>query len=238
MGGIFNPESKFGQMMSFVADLFVLNILFLICCLPIVTIGAAQAGLYNAVQPLRDQEDGRSCYKLFFKGFANGFWRITLVWCAFLAIILIALYTTLMAFDYQHTGRLIHWGIPLAMLILTMLIQSLTTIFHSKFSCTSFQLFRNSVILMITNPFHSIGVAVLNWLPIAMFMLWTQTFFDTLPIFIGVYYTVAYLFSSTIMKKPFQRLIDHLNGDDIEIKDDLKEEETSESEPECIEPGR
>lgn len=230
MKGIFNPESKFGQMMSFVADLFVLNILFLICCLPIVTIGAAQAGLYNAVQPLRDPEDGRSCYKLFFKGFASGFWRITLVWCVFLVLIVMTLLTAKFSFENAHLGQLIHWGIPLAMLILTMLIQSLTTIFHSKFSCTPFQLFRNSVILMITNPFHSIGVAVLVWLPLIIFELWVNTFVDLIPIFVSVYYTIAFLFSSTIMKKPFQRLVDHINGDDVKTKDDPTPEEISEPE--------
>lgn len=228
MRSIFNPESKFGQMMSFVADLFILNILFLICCLPVITIGAAQAGLYSAVQPLRDPEDGRSCYKLFFKGFINGFGRITLVWCILLIVNLLSLYIAMTAFQFPDVV-MIPWGIPAVMLIITMVIHSLLTIFHAKFSCTSFNLFRNSVILMITNPFHSIGVAVLTWLPFAMVLLWPATFMDLLPIFVSVYYTVAFLFSSTIMKKPFQRLVDHINGDDIADKEAVPEEAAEEA---------
>ena len=63
---IFNYESKFNQMVMVLADMIILNLLYLICCIPIFTIGAAQAGLYTAVRAMRDDEDYvGSCYAAF-----------------------------------------------------------------------------------------------------------------------------------------------------------------------------
>lgn len=40
MDRLFNMDNKFFTVMGRVADLIMLNVVFLICCLPIVTIGA------------------------------------------------------------------------------------------------------------------------------------------------------------------------------------------------------
>lgn len=223
MKGLFNLDSPFMQVAGFITDLLLLNILFLICCLPIVTIGAAQSALYAAVRTLRDPEDGRSCYKLFFKGFISGFWKVSLVWAVFLVFDVI-LYTTMrVSFENQELGIFIHWGVPAVGLVFSLILQSLVTIFHSQFNCGPVQLFRNTFILFLTNPFHSIVVGILTWVPAALALLRPNTLLDLLPLFLLVYFSLALLINSTIMKKPFARLIDHLNGDDIEVREDEPE---------------
>lgn len=223
MKGLFNYDSPLMQVAGFITDLLLLNILFLICCLPIVTIGAAQSALYYAVRTLRDPEDGRSCYKLFFKGFISGFWKVTLVWCVFLVFDVILGYTMLMCYKNADLGIFIHWGVPAAGLLFSLILHSLVTVFHAQFSCGPVQLFRNSFILFVTNPFHSIVVGILTWAPAALALLRINTLLDLLPLFLLVYYSLALLVNSTIMKKPFARLIDHVNGDDIEVREDEPE---------------
>ena len=46
MGNIFNLENRFWTFMGHVADLIILNIIFIICCIPIVTIGPSITALY------------------------------------------------------------------------------------------------------------------------------------------------------------------------------------------------
>ena len=45
MDRLFNMDNKFFTVMGRVADLIMLNVVFLICCLPIVTIGASLTAL-------------------------------------------------------------------------------------------------------------------------------------------------------------------------------------------------
>ena len=43
----FSLDSKFMQALSRIADLILLNLVFLVTCIPIFTIGAASAALYS-----------------------------------------------------------------------------------------------------------------------------------------------------------------------------------------------
>ena len=46
MQGLFSIDSKFMQVLSRIYDIAVLNMLYLLTCLPIFTIGAATSALY------------------------------------------------------------------------------------------------------------------------------------------------------------------------------------------------
>ena len=86
MNSLFSYENKFMQALMTLGDLIILNLLFLICSLPVVTMGAAQAGLYTAVRTIVDKDDDTAPVKAFFRGFKSGFIKITLVWIPLLII--------------------------------------------------------------------------------------------------------------------------------------------------------
>lgn len=212
MSSIFSPDSKLMHMLSYVADLFILNIIFLICCLPVFTIGAAQAGLYTATRQMIDPYDDRSVIKAYFRGFVNGFGKISLVSTFFLLLDVILLYTLFMSIDYPQLG--IHWLFPTILLTLCLFVHSLLPVFHYRFSCGPFQLVRNCVLLLIAHPLRSIAVALLTWAPAALFFLNPQMFLDLSALFVMFYYSVAFLFGAFLMVKPFKQLIDDLNIDE------------------------
>lgn len=90
MGKFFNPDSPLMRFMTKVADLMILNILFLVTCLPVFTIGAALTGLYAVtLKMVRDQEG--SIAKSYFHAFHQNFRQATLLWLAVLALMVILL---------------------------------------------------------------------------------------------------------------------------------------------------
>ncbi len=220
MSNLFSPDSKLTQVLGYITDLFFLNVIFVICCLPVFTIGAAQAGLYTATRQMIDPHDDRSVIKAFFRGFANGFGKISLISTFFLLLDVILLYTLFMSIDYPQLG--IHWLFPTILLVLCLLVHSLLPIFHFRFSCGPFQLFRNCMLLLIAHPLRSLAVMALTWAPAALFFLNPQMFLDLSALFVMFYYSVAFLFGAFMMVKPFKQLID-----DMDI-DDEKEVEVSE----------
>ena len=78
MNSIFSYDSPLMQVLTYIGDLIILNFIFLLCCLPVFTIGAAQAGMFTAVRVLSDKEDDSSAVAAFFRGFKNGFGKVTL----------------------------------------------------------------------------------------------------------------------------------------------------------------
>ena len=208
---IFHYDSKPMQLLMYVGDLIILNVLYVLCCLPVFTIGAAQAGLYSGVKVLDDREDDSSPAKAFFKGFANGFGTVTIAWCI-LAVVLAVVgvasaYTSVL--NGVVTGlRVPMWmfAIPVAIVALFL---SLVPIFHSQFDCKAIHLIRNCWFLLVGHPLRSIGVALLIWLPVLVFLFNAYTFLALLPAWIILYYSTAAVFARKFMKKPFNTLIEY-----------------------------
>lgn len=76
---IFSADSLLGRFLYWTADIFILNLLWLICSLPIVTIGASTTALYYSLM-IRQRRDEGYVYKNFFKSFKANFKQSTLIW--------------------------------------------------------------------------------------------------------------------------------------------------------------
>ena len=118
MGNFFSMDSKFFTFMGKVADLMILNVLCIICCIPIVTAGPAiTAMFYVTLKMVRNEES--YIVKGFFKSFKENLKQgilINLIMLLFGALILIdlrimgnmegsvykALYTVFLAFGVVY----------------------------------------------------------------------------------------------------------------------------------------
>ena len=210
---LFSYESKPMQILMQLGDLIILNLLYLLCCIPVFTIGAAQAGLYSGIKTLLDPDDDTYCTKAFFKGFRSGFGQVTMAWCLLFALELLLGVVAYLCVFYQKTMQadLPLWAALIALAIVA-LFQSLVTAFHSRFSCTALQLIRNAWFLATAYPIRSLAVAALTWFPIIFFALSNITVFMSLtPVWLTIYFSGAFCFCHTFLKKPFQILIDHFN---------------------------
>ena len=74
MDRLFNMDNKFFTVMGRVADLIMLNVVFLICCLPIVTIGASLTALHYVTLKMTRNEESY-IIRSFFKSFKQNFNR-------------------------------------------------------------------------------------------------------------------------------------------------------------------
>lgn len=204
-------ESPIVQFLSKIGDIIILNLLFLLCSIPVVTIGASQAGLFTALKVLHDKEDDRSCVKAFFRGFSAGFWKITVLWCVFLILTVLLMGNVIGTMFYQHADPDAPVGMSIVALCIIGLFEALIVLFHSRFNCTILQLIKNSWLLLLAYPFHAVFIFVLTWLPFAVFLIDMYVFMLLTPILLLCYFSLTYGFSLRIISKPFQRLIDTRN---------------------------
>ena len=73
MRGVFNPDSPMMRALGVVWDLIVLNLLFLVCCIPVVTIGPAITALHYVTTKMAGEKDGTPVVGNFFKSFRANF---------------------------------------------------------------------------------------------------------------------------------------------------------------------
>lgn len=94
MGRFFNMDSGLFRFLSRLADLMILNILFLLTCIPIVTIGASCTALYYVTMKMARDEDAYIA-RSYFKSFKENFKQATIIWIIALALIIV------LFFDFQ-----------------------------------------------------------------------------------------------------------------------------------------
>lgn len=212
MQNLFSYDSKFMQLLLKFADYIILNLIYLACCIPIITIGAAQAGLYNGLRVLQDKEDDSSCVKAFFRGFTGGFGTITILWTISAVIIAFLGYNALALYAYENAdiaGSTVPFWMSIVAVVILVIYQTMMTIFHSRFACTAVQLIKNTVFVIMANPFHSIAITVLLWAPVILAAISFPFFLQSSVLLLFLYYSCMLGFSVKIMAKPFKRLTDN-----------------------------
>ena len=85
MNRIFNFEGPVFTFLSRLADLFWLNLIYMICCIPVITVGAATTALYYVSLKMAKDEEGYIT-KSFFKSFKQNFLQATVIWLVILVI--------------------------------------------------------------------------------------------------------------------------------------------------------
>ena len=88
MDRIFNMDNKFFTFMSRVADLIILNLLFIVCCIPIVTIGPAITAMYYVTLKMARNEESYIA-RAFFKSFKENFRQGIIIWIMALAMFIL-----------------------------------------------------------------------------------------------------------------------------------------------------
>lgn len=99
MGSLFNMDGPLFRFLSKVADMMILNLVFLISCLPIVTIGASVTALSYVTLKMKDGEEGY-IVRTFFRSFRENFKQSTIIWLIMLVLAVV------MSLDFMIIGSM------------------------------------------------------------------------------------------------------------------------------------
>lgn len=207
MRNIFSYDSTLMRFLTRLFDLAALGLIFTLCSLPIFTIGAAQTGLASAVRSMWDRNAENTPYRAFFKGFANGFGRITIIWLCCLSVIGCILYIIIGSVISETPMQTEFLFIFSVIAIIQMMFQIMCIFVHSRFDCRLIDLIKNSWLLVIANPLRTFLMAVLVWAPLIFAIVEHIVFMAFSPFFIVFYYSLVFTVCYFLVKKPFKRIV-------------------------------
>ena len=175
----FSYDSKFGQLFIKLSYGCCLNILWLICCLPIVTIGASTTALYYTSFKIA-KDEGSYITTMFFRSFKQNFKQATVIWLIMLAAGLLIVADAILLYRLRatSTGTLaVIWTLLLACIFACMIayVIVLTYIFPllSIASNTTANMFKNAFLIGTHYLFVTILVLFVHY---AMFFLVVNVF--------------------------------------------------------------
>jgi uncharacterized membrane protein YesL len=189
------------QFLSKMADLMWLNILTMLCCLPIVTAGASLTALnYMALKIVRGEEGYIT--RGFFKAFKENFRQSTIIWCLFLLVagVLAADYRILTTTDVQINGVVSMLLLIFAMLTLFTLVFVFPV--QAKFDNTVRRTIWNAFVISIVQFPKTILMIVLYVLPYVLVLLSNAIF----PVVFVFCLSVPALLSAKLYNKFFLRM--------------------------------
>lgn len=240
MGNLFNMDNGFWRAMGKVADIIILNILFIICCIPIVTIGASYTALYTVMLKLVKNEESYIA-KGFFKAFKANFKQATIIWLILLfagIFLVVDLYLT--NFIEGTFMSVLHY-IFIAFLFIYAAMFSYVFPILSKFDNTIKNTIKNSLLMSIAHFPWTIVVVAVTALPIVIILFVNMNFVFgvLLPFMIFAGFAVLAFVKSHIFNRIFKRYIPGENEEDetseeSDCTDDSDEEDTYEIEGETF----
>lgn len=169
MKGLFNYDGPVMSAMSRIADLIILNILTVLCCIPIITAGAALTALhYMTIKMVRKEE----CYIVrgYFKSFKQNFRQATIIWL----ILLVAMFIIWGDFFILNSGII---SLPKAFSVIIMAVGFLfmmmviyTFPVLARFDNTIRNTLKNAFFMSILNLPRTLLVIVIYVLPFVILL--------------------------------------------------------------------
>ena len=157
-----NPVMRFLDMM---ADLIILNLLFIVCSIPVITLGASATALCYVTLKMRDKEEG-SVFRNFFKAFRQNFAQATLIWIVLAALAGFLLADHLLIRDLDGTGyQVIRVLLPLCAVLWGMVTLYVFFI-QARFQNTIPNTLRNALALAFINAprcFFAVVILAVVW---------------------------------------------------------------------------
>lgn len=170
MKKFFSLDSSFMIFLSNLMDVIILNIVCLICCIPIVTIGPAITALHCVTLKMVKNENGYTV-KNFFRAFKANFKQSCVIWLIFLAVTFICM------IDFRMLQVLgISENNIFGIIISTIYFFVCLTVMYafpilSRFENTIMQTMKNAFLMCILNFLKTIVMAIVYIIPFVLLPL-------------------------------------------------------------------
>jgi len=204
MSNLFSLDSPVMNFLNNLADMILLNIIYLICCIPVVTIGAATTALYTVTLKMTRKEYP-AVVKSYFTAFRKNIKTSTLCW------IPMVIAGILLFLDYRLLGLLpgtLQFVIRIALIILSLFyVMILLYLFPyiARFDNNVRNTFKNTIIISIVNLPMSLLMLALNIVIIIVSLLTIQTMIIAITAGILIGFSVLAYIQSILFTKIFKK---------------------------------
>lgn len=198
MKSIFNWDSPLIQKLALLTNLVALNILWLLCCIPVFTAGAATTALYYTVfKYLTGESD--EVFRPFFRSFGGNFKQATLLWLPLLMLLVLLVFDGL--FLIINGGNAVLWIAFIASTWVFLVLHTYLFPLLARFEMKSKALFSTAISLFVLHLPASLLMAAMNLLPVVLMLFAPADFLRWSILWIGLWFSlVAYLNGKLLLK--------------------------------------
>lgn len=199
-----NKNGNFWKGVNLAGTAIMINLAFLICCIPVVTIGPAICGMYSA---LRYVVRGNGWFDGFKVGIKKNFFRNALVSSVLLLMIV------KMAMDFDAAlGFYLQSGDYTMLIVYSVGLLPLLTVFSALWPLDVFIPYesgsdwvKDGLTLLVKAPIQLVIVSALMLLPVALVLYIPAIGFMLAIVFLAIYYALMAFVAILLLKNPLEQ---------------------------------
>lgn len=198
MKELFSLDSRWVQRFAMLTNLVVLNILWILCCIPVITAGAATSALYHTIFQYHTHMDD-AIFRPFFQGFRSNFKQSTLLLLPLLAALILLVFEIFYLVARGQGTAVLFLLIVVTFFIIGMLVHLFPLI--ARFNMTAGALIRTAFSLVILHFPSTLLVVALAFLPFFLLALFPAQFLQFGVAWAGIWFAaIAYFFGKFLLK--------------------------------------
>ena len=201
MGRFLSIDSPLMRGMSKVADLMILNLLVILTCIPVITIGASLSAMHYVLIKL-NRNEGTSVFKMYFKSFKENLFQGTVLWLINLVGLLFFSYDVYIFFFAPNTLPPVALIFVVAVGILFVMTSMYFYPLQARFVNSVGVTLRNAFFIMVINFPKSILMIIIYCLPVILMML--ESLFIPMALLFGI--TVPGYMAVKLYSKVFAKI--------------------------------
>ena len=204
MTNIFNSDKPLFKLCEKIFYLSVLNLLTIICCIPLITIGASISALYCCTFKILQDEEPH-IIKLFFKSFKNNFKQSTIVHLILLLIASLLLYDLYFTHFIVHTSYAFNTVLTYCFIIFSCLYLMASLYVYpllAKFYNSTRNILRSAFFISIRHLLYTILLLLITYFPIMLSYIYLEFLAPVL-----TFYTLIGISATAYFKSYFFELV-------------------------------
>lgn len=200
----FNIDNPFFQSMSWLGDIILLNVVFVICCFPVVTIGASCTALYRVLFRMRRKE---SVYAVrdFLAVFKEEWKQGTILWAA------IGITGLILTVDFYVAGRMqgglwtaLGIGVGLLFLLWAMTASYVFAV-EARFANTAVNQIRNAFLMACRHIWITVPLVLINAVLPVCLIVQVQLFGALVPLYLVAGFGLTGYLKVMLLERVFVR---------------------------------
>ncbi len=205
---MFRYDSKFWGVVGVIGDIIMINVLYLISCIPVITIGAATSALYSVMRKQAKKESGY-IVRDFLKAMKENFKKSTVIWLIFLVLFGLIYGDLVIVKGSMNDSKTqsMALGFFLISFLLALAICIYALVLQSGYENTVKNTLKNATILMLAQLPWTVMILLVTLSPVLALLAFPKGNGVILVGMFACWFSVAALINSYVFNRIFEKMI-------------------------------
>lgn len=205
MNKIFGENGSIYRGINKLVDLIMLNVLFILSCVPIITVGVAYVSMYQITLKMIKNEESY-IVRSYVKGIKENLKKATICWGVIVVILMVLGVDFFITFSLDNPIRKILLVLLLSVLLITIMVSSYVFPLMAMFENSLKNTVKNAVIISMSKIVYTVVIVSVNILPVGLIFCMENIEIDIVKFYLLVGFSLSAYINSFFLQSVFKKV--------------------------------